>query len=154
MKLNWLEGPWSFIGSLQKQQPGGAFSTSSGPSKAAKKLATHLLELGGQTAVISAADENLFEQLLEVGGLIEPSEVVLKLGRPSDCHGNSARRWGHRRKARDIATGYALSDDGLWRRHSWVLEGSTLIETTEARTVYFGFVLPPAMAKWFHQAYA
>ena len=46
-------------------------------------------------------------------------------------------------------TGYALSDDGMWRQHSWCIcdageeyiEDSIIIETTEKRLAYFGFIM-------------
>lgn len=44
-----------------------------------------------------------------------------------------------------IAPGYALSIDGMWRQHSWMmLRGARsvkIIETTEKRVAYFGFVM-------------
>jgi hypothetical protein len=47
-----------------------------------------------------------------------------------------------------IATGYALSG-GLWRQHSWGLEGDRVIEPTAPREKYFGFVLTEDEAAWF-----
>lgn len=42
-----------------------------------------------------------------------------------------------------IGTGYALSDDGLWRQHSWGLEADgVVVETTFERRSYVGIVLP------------
>ena len=44
-----------------------------------------------------------------------------------------------------IATGYALSEDGLWRCHSWVVQPMArtvrVWETTVKRVAYFGVVL-------------
>lgn len=37
--------------------------------------------------------------------------------------------------------GYALSDDGLFRSHSWGIKDGIVIETTEPRLLYFGYVL-------------
>jgi hypothetical protein len=48
-----------------------------------------------------------------------------------------------------ITTGWALSDDGLWRQHSWILRGKTVIETTETRVRYFGVTLTDAEAEQF-----
>lgn len=39
-----------------------------------------------------------------------------------------------------VYTGYGLSDDGVWRSHSWVMCHDALHETTEARIAYFGVV--------------
>jgi hypothetical protein len=43
----------------------------------------------------------------------------------------------------ELATGYALSGDGLWRQHSLLsLEDSSILETTEIRLMYFGMTYP------------
>jgi hypothetical protein len=73
----------------------------------------------------------------------------MRRGRPSDCHGNVGRLWIRRKGRIEIATGYALSDDGLWRSHSWGFEADHVIETTEARELYFGILLAPARAARF-----
>jgi hypothetical protein len=42
-----------------------------------------------------------------------------------------------------IGTGYALSEDGLWRQHSWGLrEDGGVVETTSGREMYVGLRLP------------
>ena len=45
-----------------------------------------------------------------------------------------------------MATGYALSEDGLWRSHSWGLtqarNRAVIIETTVSRERYFGVMFP------------
>ena len=57
---------------------------------------------------------------------------------PCHCHNNAAvvateRGW-------ELWTGMALSDDGVWRVHSWVRIPSTgtIGETTMSRVVYYG----------------
>ncbi|HQN91177.1 MAG TPA: hypothetical protein PK336_02780 [Methanoculleus sp.] len=45
-----------------------------------------------------------------------------------------------------IVAGYALSADGLWRRHLWGLRDAEVIETGPVRDRYFGCVLDPAEA--------
>ncbi len=47
--------------------------------------------------------------------------VIYRPMEPSRCHRNVARLWTEKKKGSrlvGIGTGYALSDDGLWRRHS------------------------------------
>ena len=43
------------------------------------------------------------------------------------------------------ATGYALSADGMWRQHSWLIHrkprSNRVVETTEPRILYFGFAM-------------
>jgi hypothetical protein len=51
-----------------------------------------------------------------------------------------ATLWLESRGRIAIVTGYALSG-GLWRQHSWGLEGGTVIETTVRRTSYYGLEL-------------
>ena len=48
-----------------------------------------------------------------------------------------------------IATGYALSDDGLWRQHTWGILRDGILETTEARIEYFGLLLQGERADEF-----
>ena len=61
------------------------------------------------------------------------------------CHYNSARLWYKNKDRCFIATGYALSEDGLWRCHSWVVQPMArtvrVWETTVKRVAYFGVVL-------------
>ena len=68
-------------------------------------------------------------------------------GSPSGCHQNSARLWSEG-KGKTI-TGYALSDDGLWRQHSWINAGDHLIETTDPRVLYFGYSLTEVESEKF-----
>jgi len=73
-------------------------------------------------------------------------------GRRSQCHTNAAQLWLDK-KVCAIATGYALSDDGLWRQHSWgVDEDGRAVETTEERIAYFGFELDEDESREFVEA--
>lgn len=74
--------------------------------------------------------------------------LTFKLGKPSQCHQNVIDLWKDRH-IQHIYTGYGLSEDGLWRAHSWGIDITyanddsppikTVIETTEERTIYFGY---------------
>ena len=106
----------------------------------------------------------LKERVLECGGkrfqkdeyleMDMPPELVKKLLKSGKCEaGKNAKRLkvgagrchentaylavneGHK-----ACTGLALSNDGIWRVHSWARDKGTgqLIETTERRTKYFG----------------
>lgn len=60
------------------------------------------------------------------------------------CDENAKRLAGEHQHYRAFI-GFALSDDGCWRLHSWVQTPSGLIETTGwRRTLYFGVPLPPS----------
>jgi hypothetical protein len=57
------------------------------------------------------------------------------------CHHNVAWLWEQRKtssRLKAIATGYALSEDGMWRPHSWCLTTTYILETTVVRLQYFG----------------
>jgi hypothetical protein len=51
-----------------------------------------------------------------------------------------------------IGTGYSLSDDGLWRQHSWGLRREGILETTVSRVKYFGVLLQHGDADSFAMA--
>jgi len=46
-------------------------------------------------------------------------------------------------------TGWALSNDGIWRQHTWLLKGKAIVETTSPREKYYGFVLTDEEANQF-----
>lgn len=62
----------------------------------------------------------------------------LKLVKMDDCHcHDNSLKLLCRGKVVEMRSGYALSDDGLWRHHSWgVEEDGSLVETTMKRLVY------------------
>lgn len=81
--------------------------------------------------------------------------VVYVEGEPCRCHDNSAILWAQMKDEwkekgnLKIMTGYALSENGMWREHSWCLledakdfNGMDIyIETTEKRAAYYGFAM-------------
>jgi hypothetical protein len=99
-----------------------------------------LLDIGGWAACIPNVEEDL-AKLLERGRRFPGRSVSMK-GEPSRCHSNSAYCWDENRGSCSICTGYALSRDGMWRQHSWLLTNQgRVVETTEKRVQYFGYVL-------------
>lgn len=84
-----------------------------------------------------------------------PAEFIA--GEERNCHSNAAQLWNSNRATLTIATGYALSDNGLWRQHSWVMrkqaeaEQCRILETTVKRTRYFGFILNDSEAESFFE---
>jgi hypothetical protein len=82
-------------------------------------------------------------------GHVQTGKVMMKKGEPRDCHNNVIAMFRAGR-VDGIGTGYALSDDGLWRSHSWgVRANGTIIETTERRCSYFGVTLVGTAAETF-----
>lgn len=103
-------------------------------------LKKKLLEIGGWAACIPHLEPDL-EKILSRGRRFPGKSVMMK-GEPSRCHSNSAYCWDANRELCKICTGYALSRDGMWRQHSWVLHSDgTVVETTEKRVQYFGYVM-------------
>lgn len=103
---------------------------------AALKLLDRLVALGGWAACMR--DPSLWERLLRDGSDVPGEGAEMVAGRPSDCHENSLRlQEADPSLARHY--GYALSEDGMWREHSWcVRPDGRIVETTVARVAYFG----------------
>ena len=111
-----------------------------------KKLHQKLLSLGGDFVVLN--NEPDLKEIITRGVLFNNYKVKLCKMQISHCHSNVANLWTQRKNIQ-IVTGWALSGDGLWRQHSWALQGKTIIETTEVRIKYFGFILTAAEAEQF-----
>jgi hypothetical protein len=109
------------------------------------------LPYGGQAVVASpSAPEPHLERILSVDACGRDGCLFTVVpGATSACHRNSIE-WVLKDAARyAVWTGYALSDDGLWRQHSWVEDRSLgvperFIETTETRLYYYGVRLTTA----------
>jgi len=108
-------------------------------------LEKRLLEHGGKR-LIYTPEIHFAAELMEQGKFCEASAFrVSEEQTPSACHALARHWWrmGHG----EAFTGYALSEDGLWRAHSWcgqVVAGKPyryLELTGIARTAYFGFQL-------------
>jgi hypothetical protein len=123
-----------------------------------RRLNERLVAIGGDILVLAPVGMGPspeFQQqwvllLLEHGRLID-TPVTLKQKEMSNCDQSVATIW--RRKQYGIASicsGYALSDDGLWREHTWgILRDGGILETTIAREKYFGLYHPGKMSDLF-----
>ena len=100
------------------------------------KLKNKLLSLGGE-AVVPMYEEDL-DKILERGKTFNDKKITMKKGYPSECHVNVGLL--HEATGCNVTTGWALSDDGLWRQHTWCTN-KEIYETTEKREKYYGFVL-------------
>jgi hypothetical protein len=103
------------------------------------ELATFLLSLGGHLVVPPMYPDGMVRRLLVDGLRFSDVPLTVEEGEPNDCHGNVVRLW--RGGKAMIATGYALSDDGLWREHSWGVRDGAVVETTEPRQCYWGVLI-------------
>jgi len=110
---------------------------------------TLLLGLGGDELVPPPSLDVDIPILMEKGAVVTTS-VVSELVEKGRCHENVSELWLEKKAGLvGIGVGYALSPDGLWRRHSWGARDGELVETTEARIQYFGRVLEGADAQAF-----
>ncbi len=108
-----------------------------------------LLKMGGDFLVAPPKPDSDLAWLLRSGFFMR-GPVTLKIMATSACHQNTATIWKSRKfGVVGIATGYALSRDGLWRQHSWGVVRDGLLETTVRRTKYFGILLQGSHADRF-----
>lgn len=116
-------------------------------------LRDKLLTFGGEEGCMPFIEEDLLEIQVR-GQLWYGDRINLMEGLPSQCHHNSALLWHFNRDDLLIATGYALSDDGMWRQHSWCVhvkpKNNDIVETTTERVAYFGFVLNKRQSEKFY----
>lgn len=128
------------------QQPSAA-PPAAAPDPLWDALEPRLLAIGG-SRVVRQPDPDL--ALIVAQGQPFPQPVRRRRGDPHRCHANAADLWARDINRCQLATGYALSADGLWLPHSWALRGGVLLETTTAGRAYFGVVLdaPAALRRW------
>ena len=109
-------------------------------------LESQLLSIGG-IRVVGDFDEDI-KHLLTRGEIFSPKKVKSVKMKPNRCHANSGVFWKNFSDANgldnvQIVAGWCLSEDGLWRQHSFIYQpiDNIIIETTVKRKIYFGFVL-------------
>lgn len=107
-------------------------------------LREKLLSFGGEQACMQLFEPDL-EKIMNRGQFFYGEHARKRKGRPNRCHQNAAVLWNANKESYKICTGYALSEDGLWRQHTWVVEplkrSWRIWETTEKRVAYFGVIL-------------
>ena len=112
-----------------------------------------LLKIGGFETCFPIYEDDM-EAILTRGRYFYGHSRMMK-GQPSQCHRNSCELWelNHDEHNISICTGYALSEDGIWRQHSWILLiedcREILIETAIKRKAYYGFVMNDDEAQEF-----
>lgn len=120
-----------------------------------------LLSIGGEFTVLPMVEEDL-QKIVARGFKQYGWNATVKLGERSRCHANVAGLWDINREQIQIVTGYGLSKDGIWRRHSWCRDMQQpvrnrglkdglyrIVETTRKRKLYFGFILTDQEAEEF-----
>ena len=111
-----------------------------------------LLGIGGYAVILPGIEEDIVS-LLSNGSLKDDVDydIVMVPGKPIQCHENAAFLYDCAPYRYELWTGYGMSDDGIWRQHSWCFEqaSQSIIETTEQRMLYFGFHLEDEAADYF-----
>ena len=115
-----------------------------------QRLKVILGQAAGEAAIIAEPEADL-DALLERASFFVGTEIAFAGGAENRCHMNSAIFWLNNENSCSLMTGYALSEDGIWRQHSWCLLfkdpisgkdiNSCVVETTERRLLYYGFKL-------------
>lgn len=116
-----------------------------------------LLQIGGYETCFPVVEEDM-KKILSRGYYRKGTSKMME-GSPSRCHSNVCDLYVLNQRVADvtICTGYALSNDGLWRQHSWLLHRyktrrqhrARVIETTTKRVAYFGFEMTEKEAEVF-----
>ena len=103
-----------------------------------KELCSHLIEIGGKVVVVEFHESPEFcKALVQFGEIVSSDHLELFKGENRECHTNSAILWSQNKEEYFLVTGFALSEDEVWRRHSWVkTKDGKLIETTIRREKY------------------
>jgi len=106
-----------------------------------------LSEIGGDALVLAYGyPEPTLAALQKSGRNYSAKGARMVPGLSRQCHRNAVRLVLSD-PARTAVCGYALSDDGAWREHSWALSpDGKVLETTRPRIAYFGipFEVPSA----------
>lgn len=106
-----------------------------------RQLCRCLLGISGEMVCVPFPESPAFCRiLLQTGQVVCTSNPVMVDGEPNECHLNAALVCSYIRSLAYM-TGYALSDDRMWRRHSWALTpDSRIVETTCRQELYFGVI--------------
>jgi hypothetical protein len=120
------------------------------------ELEAKLLALGGERVFNHNGVEPHLDLLLEHGRVFQPKGRKRLRGDLHRCHQNAALAYARHYALGyggtcEVATGYGLTD-GMWWQHSWLWDGTRVVETTSNHTLYFGVVLPPFDAAMFVSA--
>jgi len=140
-KLIWTQTRFAWIATLPDHYTNNETLGTTDVSSAIKALCLHMLEFGGNQVCVPFTEKDS-KRLIRRGRQISNNNYKLILGARNQCHANCANLWKEDRKIYKIMTGYALSDDQMWRQHTWLLHRENfVIETTETRVAYYGFAL-------------
>lgn len=122
--------------------------------KKENELRERLIAIGGENAAVNdnldgenPLNSKSIDLILDYGQLLYSgyNAVINPFTEYGNCHESSLKFHLANMKSTKLCYGYALSEDGLWREHSWILlmGKNNIIECTPIRRlVYYGVVLP------------
>jgi 2'-5' RNA ligase/GNAT superfamily N-acetyltransferase/ADP-ribose pyrophosphatase YjhB (NUDIX family) len=111
------------------------------------EIGKELLGHGGKRVVFQPGDPAHL-QVSQSGYFRDGAGAELREGRGSACHNNASELW--KMGVGSIVTGFALSDDGIWRPHSWIEKpDGQIVETTVMRDAYYGAKVDNYFAQFF-----
>lgn len=98
-------------------------------------------------AVPNGGDVERFIDAISEPMVSTKNNTILFRMETSECHENVSELLSEG-AIKDGCYGYALSDDGLWREHSWgITDSGLIIETTTRRLAYVCLAVRVAMNK-------
>jgi hypothetical protein len=108
-----------------------------------------LLGIGGRTVefgggYLGLVDLDLIKAVVQRGREFPADRAIMMPGEPFRCHENVDALWRQDRSTMKVVTGFSLIVAiGVWDMHSWGwhVKKKRVIETTEPRDAYFGFVM-------------
>lgn len=125
-------------------------------SKELFALKTKILTYGGDMVCMPPYQDADTSHILNYGQIWNGKNPIIKRGMNNHCHQNAAIYWHNHKDNTRICTGYALSNDGMWREHSWLIQlnprSNKIIETTVPRVLYFGYAMTQDLCEAFYQA--
>lgn len=112
-----------------------------------------LLSFGGEMACMPAFPDADTDYIIKYGQFWLGKNHKMMRGLPSQCHYNACSLWLENKDNTRICTGFALSKDGMWREHSWLVQyrpsSNIIVETTVPRVAYFGYVMTKEQCEAF-----
>ena len=117
-----------------------------------QELKIRLLNEIGAAVVLPVSEDDI-EGIMDKGYFLRGENSILRIGERCRCHSNSSKIWELDNERYCIMTGYAMSEDGVWRSHSWVWdnEREIVIETTQSRLLYYGFKMTHEECSQFNE---
>jgi len=150
-KLNWSQSTMAWIASIT--EPHGAKLEKPVPPEV-EKLCQDLLSIGGtMVCVLFSEPASTTTPLITGGEVMKHDKASLTVGEVSKNHDSWGQLWKDDRAAFRFMTGYSLWDDGMWRRHSWlVTKDNELLATDPDAKIYFGVEISGIRAEIFSMA--